>query len=346
MNVFQDLGLFWLAGIFFGAALVIMIVGWRLASSAAKLSEATGLGNAIGGALLLGATTSLPGILTSTLTAYRGYPELAFSNAVGGIAAQTCFLALADLFHRKVNLEHAAASISNMMQATLLIMLLSIPLVANAAPELAVFGVHPASIGMVAIYIYGLRMIRHSEGAATWRPVDTPETESEEEATEEAQGSLTRKITVFAIHAALVAVAGWVVAQTSMELADRSDLPESSIGGVFTAVATSLPELVTVIAAVRQGALALAVGNIIGGNSFDTLFIAAADVAYRDGNLYSAAGEKQEIILGVAILMHAVLLLGLLRREKQGIGNIGFESFFILLTYLCFTIYLFFPSLP
>jgi cation:H+ antiporter len=43
-------------------------------------------------------------------------------------------------------------------------------------------------------------------------------------------------------------------------------------------------ELVTTIAAVRRGALQLAVGGIIGGNTFDTLFLTAADVSYREGS--------------------------------------------------------------
>jgi cation:H+ antiporter len=50
---------------------------------------------------------------------------------------------------------------------------------------------------------------------------------------------------------------------------------------VFTASANSLPELVTAVAAVRAGAVGLAVGDAIGGNSFEVLFLAAADLAYR-----------------------------------------------------------------
>lgn len=53
--------------------------------------------------------------------AYEGYPKLAVSNTIGGIAAQTAFLAIADIDYRKANLEHAAASIANMMQGTLLV---------------------------------------------------------------------------------------------------------------------------------------------------------------------------------------------------------------------------------
>jgi cation:H+ antiporter len=66
--------------------------------------------------------------VTSVATAAQGHPEFAVSNAVGGIAAQTAFLAIADILYRRANLEHAAASLTNLTQSGTLILLLSIPL--------------------------------------------------------------------------------------------------------------------------------------------------------------------------------------------------------------------------
>ena len=53
--------------------------------------------------------------------ALEGFPEIAFGNAVGGIAAQTTFIVAADLMHRGANLEHAAASEENLLQGVLLV---------------------------------------------------------------------------------------------------------------------------------------------------------------------------------------------------------------------------------
>ena len=69
------------------------------------------------------------GTVTSVATAAQRHPEFAVSsNAVGGIAAQTAFLAIADILYRRANLEHAAASLTNLTQSGTLILLLSIPL--------------------------------------------------------------------------------------------------------------------------------------------------------------------------------------------------------------------------
>ena len=100
------------------------------------------------------------------------------------------------------------------------------------------------------------------------------------------------------------------------------------------ATVTSLPELVTTITAVRRRALTLAVGGIIGGNAFDTLFLSASDVAYRGGSIFHAFNRQDLFVVALTILMTAVLLLGLLRREKAGVAKIGFESALILVLYV------------
>ena len=46
-----------------------------------RLADKTGLGEAVVGALFLGGSTSLPGIVTSVTTAAGGHAELAISNA-------------------------------------------------------------------------------------------------------------------------------------------------------------------------------------------------------------------------------------------------------------------------
>jgi cation:H+ antiporter len=103
---------------------------------------------------------------------------------------------------------------------------------------------------------------------------------------------------------------------------------------VFAALATSLPELVTAVAAVRRGALNLAVGDVIGGNAFEVLFLGAADVVWRPGSIYHEFTAENRFTAVLAILMTGVLLLGMLRRERHGIAGIGFESALVLLLYL------------
>ena len=314
-------------------AALIAWSGTRMTRIADRLADITGMGEAIFGAVVLGGTTSGAGIVTSVSAAAQGYPELAISNAIGGIAAQTVFLAVADVAYRKANLEHAAASVENLMQGALLSTLLAIPLLAMAGPELSVWGVHPASLGLVAAYLFGLRLVSQAKSSPYWMPTLTRETNRDEPSDEEDNVNLLRLWGRFTVLAVIVGGAGYGVAESGMTLADRTGINASIVGGVFTAVSTSLPELVTSVAAVRRGALTLAVGGILGGNSFDVLFVAFADIGFQSGSIYHAITQQQIFIIGLTLLLTGILLLGLLRREKQGIMGIGFESFLVLALY-------------
>ena len=145
-----------------------------------------------------------------------------------------------------------------------------------------------------------------------------------------ATGTLWRE---FLVCAAITASAGYVVGEAAAALVELTGLSESAVGTVFAAVANSLPELVTAIAAVRIGAVNLAVGDIIGGNSFEVLFLAAADFFYRPGSIYHEFDADNLFVALLAILMTGILLLGVLRREPYGIAGIGFESALVLLLY-------------
>ena len=315
-----------LALVFAGTALVIGLLGTRMAALADTIADRTGFGEALIGSVLLGAGTSIAGIVTSASTAASGAPDLSVSNALGGIAAQTMFLALADVAYRKVNLEHAAASPVNLGQATVLIILVSLPIMAWAAPPFAIFGVNPLTPVLVGVYFIGLHNAHKIKQRPMWLPRKTDATRDEDDDECDDHRPLPLVLGIFFALVSVVGLAGWVVGETGLELSARLGISHGVVGALGTAVVTSLPELVTTIAAVRNGALQLAVGGIIGGNMFDALFLAASDVAYRDGSIYNAIDERTVFWMALVIVMTGVLLLGLLRRERQGPAGIGWES--------------------
>jgi cation:H+ antiporter len=170
-----------------------------------------------------------------------------------------------------------------------------------------------------------------------WTPVPTSHTQ--DEAAQAAATPADHRTTPalwrwFVIYAALTAAGGLIISETAGALVERTALSQSVVGTVFAAIATSLPELVTAIAAVRRGALNLAVGDVIGGNAFEVLFLGAADIAYRPGSIYHQFTAQNRFTALLAILMTGVLLLGMLRRERHGIAGIGFESALVLLLYV------------
>ena len=316
---------------FIVVALIIGYFGIKMTKTARDLAQSTGLGEVLMGALFIGASTSLSGITTSVSAAAAGYAELAVSNGLGGIAAQTAFLALADIAYRRANLEHAAASAENLFMSSFLLSLLAIHALAFSVPTLSIFTIHPATIVLVIFYIFGIHLLARTHKTPMWLPKKTSDTSLESKETSRSHSSYLW--IRFAGYGAVVALAGYSLSQLAIPLGEKTGLSEGIVGGVFTAVSTSIPELVVAITAVRMGALNLAVGDIIGGNAFDTLFIAISDIAYKEGSIYADVSRAEEFWLAISMLMTSVLLMGLIYRQRHGPGNIGLESVLLLVLY-------------
>ena len=318
-------------GAFVVAAAIIALAGSRLAGVVDRLADRTGLGEAIAGAVLLGAATSLPGMVVSVVAAASDRPSVAISNSVGGIAVQTAFIVALDLTYRRENLERAAASLANVFNCLLMITLLGVVVLGVAMPPTTLLGTHPATMLLIFIYGYGLRLSRQIATDPMWQPEQTPETRLDEPDEPDGDETLRGLWAGFGALAAVVAGAGWAVGQAGLSLIEATGLPGTFVAVAFTAVATSLPELVTGIAAVRAGALTLAVGGIIGGNTFDTMFVAVSDVVYQQGSIYAETAPSDLFVLGWTMLLTGILGAGLIRREK---ARIGFEGVAILVLYL------------
>lgn len=328
---------------FLVAAGLIGYFGIKMTYLARDIAMATGLGEAFTGAVFIGATTSLSGIIASATAAWHGEASLAVSNSLGGIAAQTLFLVLADLLYRKANLEFAAASVENLMMSVQLMLLFCILLIAFNLPHISIYSVHPASFLLIATYLFTVKLLVDAHEKPMWLPRMAPGTmrETTRDPEDGRPGLTGTKLYVyFALCASVVGAAGWVMATSGMAIAQETGISAGIMGGIFIAVATSLPELVVAVTAIRLGALTLAVGDIVGGNAFDTLFIAVSDTFYREGSIFAAITETERIWLGSAMLMNCVLLMGLMYRQRKGIANIGMESALIAVIYLVTVSYL------
>lgn len=328
--------------VFLVCALVITILGTRITRIVDQLADRTGIGEAVAGAVLLGASTSLAGSVLSVTAAWNGHAELAVSNALGGIAVQTLFLVVADAVYRRANLEHAAASVPNMLQNALLIVLLAIILLAPLLPDVTLWDIHPVTPLMLILYVFGIHLVHGARTNPMWRPSQTRETREDEPEDLNMVPPLPRLCVEFLLLMTGLGMAGWMLEPAATNIAIKTGLSQTAVGVLLTAISTSIPELVTSIAAVRRGALTLAVGGIIGGNAFDTLFTAASDIAYRPGSIYHAMPKDSTLWVALTLVMTGILMMGLIRRQEKGIARVGSESVAIVVLYFTGVVLLFF----
>ena len=139
----------------------------------------------------------------------------------------------------------------------------------------------------------------------------------------------------FAFCAALIAAAGPVLTQYGDIIARLTGLSRSWIGLILLATATSLPELVVTISALRLDAVDMAIGNLLGSNLFDILILAIDDIAYDKGPLLAAVSPAHAISAFAAVIMSGIFIVALLFKPETRLrGTIGWVSLSLLLVYL------------
>ena len=249
-----------------------------------------------------------------------------------GMAALLGNLGVDNIRFVQANVGNEAAASTKLILVCILTVLLALPLLAIASPPVSLWGIHPITPVITAAYLFGLHLVRKTDSKPMWFPRLTRQTVPDKPG-HYLRGGLAQAWVTFIILAAITGVAGWILMEGAKVISDETGLSDTLIGGLFTALATSSPELVTTIAAIRRNALTLAVSNIFGTNCFNMLVIASADVGYPGGSIYHDITPIQMTWGLVSILMTATLLMGMVRRQRYGIGKIGFESALMLSVY-------------
>ena len=111
---------------------------------------------------------------------------------------------------------------------------------------------------------------------------------------------------------ALIIAGSNVTVGAATSIATYAGLSERFIGLTIVALGTSLPELFTSVAAARRGNADIAIGNIVGSNIFNILFVVGLSSLIIDIPFASAFNFDTYVALGAAVL----LLLCLLRTQR------------------------------
>jgi cation:H+ antiporter len=121
----------------------------------------------------------------------------------------------------------------------------------------------------------------------------------------------------FALAAVAVIGAGIWLSFVGDEIAQTTGWGTSFVGSVFLAIGTSLPELVVAVAALRLGAIDMAVANILGANMLDIAHIFTVDLFYTQGSILSSVSSTHLITVAVVMAMNLLVIVGLRFRQKR-----------------------------
>jgi cation:H+ antiporter len=343
----------WLnCAVFVVAATMIWWAGTRLEGYADQISRRTGLGQAFTGMLLLAVATSLPEVATTvTAVVFLNNPTLATHNLLGGVALQTAILVAADAtMRRRGALTFFSPTFALLIEGVGLLMLLQLTIAgisANGVP--VVFSVSVWTVLLLLAYVGVMYLVYRDRGHPRWTPSradDVPAEargEREGEAEGEAEGSSdqegrrgpARVWLLFAGCSLLVLAGGWIATQSADALAEQTGLGDVFVGATLLALATSLPEVSTTVAASRSGRYTAAISNVFGSNAFDVSLLFVADALYREGTILSHAGNSVVFVAAIGAIMTCLYLWGLMeRQDRTAFGVVGWDTVAACLVYV------------
>ncbi|MFH1002652.1 MAG: sodium:calcium antiporter, partial [Chloroflexota bacterium] len=264
---------------------------------------------------------------------------LAAGTLLGSCLFNLSILALLDILHRPSPLL-SEASPRHMFSAGLGILLITVAggaiMAGSRITGLALGWLGIPSLIIAIVYLVGIRQIFRYEYRN--QPVLL------EPEVNRYDGTTTGAVWLrFALAAAGVIGAGIWLAFIGDEIDAATGWGASFVGSMFLAISTSMPELVVAIAALRLGAIDMAMGDILGANMLDVAHLFTVDLFYRSGPLLSAVSGVHLFTVGIVIIMNLVVMAGLHWRRRRktlvviswpGLALIGL---YLLGAYLLFT---------
>lgn len=336
---FKEHALWFNLAVFCAAAVVVWISGTRVSRYADAISGATGIGRAAIGLLLIAGITSLPELAVTLTASIGGNAQLAVNNLLGSIAMQVAILAIGDALIGRDALTSVIVKPVVLLQLALNNLLLALFAGAALIGDIAFLGVGAWSCALAAAYVGSIWVITKSQAQNAWSAQELGRGERRRRryeiggAQEDEQPLSTLVWKTVAAGAAILA-AGFLLSRTGEGLAAQTGLGQSFGGFALVAISTSLPEVSTVIGAVRLGRYAMAVSNIFGTNLFNVGLIFVVDVAYRGGAVLNEIGEFSIFAALLGIVVTTIFMVGLVERRDRTIARMGIDSFAVLLAYL------------
>ncbi len=299
-----------------GFVMLVKGADWFV-EGASKVAEKFGIPQLVIGLTIVAMGTSLPEAAVSTSAALKGSAEITIGNVVGSNIMNVLLIL-------------GITSVISPLAVQLSTVKYEIPMVIGFSILLGVLGLLDGTVGridglillvgMVCYLLYLLRMAKKGQAV------------TEESGKPGKDESLFKLILLILIGGVMIVLGSDITVDAATELARIFGMSERLIGLTIVAFGTSLPELVTSATAAMKGKADIAVGNIVGSNIFNILFVVGI-AAVITPVVYAPNFMIDTIVcIGTAVL----LWLCVLRKQKLA----RHSGVILLLCYAGYFIYL------
>jgi len=294
------------------------------------ISRHTGLSRSWIGLVLIATATSLPELFTGlSAVAVTDAPNIAVGDVLGSCVFNLLMLVLLDELSRRDPLYRRIDQ-GHILTAGFGIILLSAAgaflLLSQNGASFQIWHISAYTPLIVILYFVAIRAAFVYERRANHPPSAI-----------QTDGDITLRTASlrYAGAAAIVIAAGTWLPFVGQEIAEATGWKTTFVGTLLIAAATSVPELVVTVSALRIGAVDLAIGNLLGSNLFDILILAIDDIAYTKGPLLGAVSSAHAITAFAGAMMSGIFIVAMLFKPETRLrGTIGWVSLSLLVVYM------------
>jgi len=311
-------------------AAVIFFSGTKLAHYGDEMAELTGMGKAWFGLIMMASVTSLPELFVGISSAsIIESADFAVGDVLGSCAFNLAILSLLDVFSKKISL-FSVASQSHVLAGALGIVLFSFVGFGLFLPYdfKLIDWIGISSVVFIGIYLVSIKLVYQYDKNHPTLGIPSKLEELQNKT------SLKKVIFWYSINALIVIGAALLLPQFAEQISNQTGLNKSFIGTVLLAASTSLPEVAVSVAAIRMGAIDMAVGNLLGSNLFNIFILAIGNFFYRKGHILVDASESNIISVFSIITMTAIAIIGLTYQSKNKAFFLAWDTLLIVIMFI------------
>lgn len=294
---------------------------------ASSIAKALKIPAVVIGLTIVSFGTSLPELAVSVTSAIENAEGIAIGNVIGSnivnlMLVAGCAAAISPMKMEK-SLMKKDFPFSILITAALFVMLADKFFSPGAQQNII-----SRADGIILLLFFVIFMYSTVSYSLSGQNAESEQTEKPEE-----KSPLAKSILATILGLAGVIIGGQMVVKSATFIAKAAGMSDTLIGLTVVAFGTSLPELVTSVIAARKGENEIAMGNVIGSNIFNILFILGVSAAIRPLNVDPAC------IYDTIILIFLSALVWLMARPKFQLGRAS--GIIMILLYAAYDIFVF-----
>lgn len=308
--------------IFFIGLLTIVKGGDLFVDAAIWMAKKTGIPSMVIGATIVSIATTLPEFFVSTVASNEGHSDIAIGNVIGSIICNIAFVIGLCSCIKPIKIKKGLFNVKGFMMIGYLIIFYIF----------ARNGIVTFKEGFILLALFLFFIIIN----ILEFKVRGENTEKIKKESVHSKKDIILNIVKFILGAWFIVIGAHMLVDSGVKIARIFKIPQQVVSLTLLAVGTSLPELVTSVAAVIKDEENISVGNIIGANILNLTIVLGSSALVSDNGLF-ISDQTLYLDIPIALLVMTIFVFsGAIKKEIDRKSGLLFLTIYIIYLIILF----------